>query len=76
MAYMGHVKNGAIVLDEPVVLPDGIAVRIEFAAGLPVADEVSGPSFAERYAEVLGKARTLPEDAAENHDRYLYGVKK
>lgn len=25
-------------------------------------------SFRERYAEVLGKAEGLPEDAAPNHD--------
>ena len=29
MAYMGHVENGAVVLDEPVALPDGAAMNIE-----------------------------------------------
>lgn len=76
MAYMGHVENGAIVLDEPVALPDGVAVRIELALMSPGVDEDSGPSLTERFAEVLGKARSLPEDAAENHDRYLYGAAK
>jgi len=76
MTLMGYVKNGAIVLDEPVALPDGIAVKIELAVYLPVAEEDTGPSFGERYAEVLGKARSLPEDAAENHDHYLYGTAK
>ena len=76
MAYMGHVKNGAIVLDDPVLLPDGAALKIEFEAGLPSAGEDSGASFTERFAEVLGKVRGLPEDAAENHDHYLYGAAK
>ncbi len=31
MAYTGHVENGTIVLDEPVALPDGAAVRVELA---------------------------------------------
>jgi hypothetical protein len=73
---MGHVENGAIVLDDPVALPDGAAVRIELAAESPQADEDSGPSFTERFASVIGKARSLPQDAAENHDHYLYGVPK
>ena len=76
MTYKGHVENGAIVLDDPVTLPDGVAVKIEFAVELPGADEDSGPSFTERFAEVLGKARSLPEDAAENHNHYLYGAAK
>lgn len=28
MHYSGHVENGAIVLDEPVVLREGVKVRI------------------------------------------------
>ena len=28
MGYRGHVKNGAIVADEPVELPDGTRVEI------------------------------------------------
>jgi len=75
MAYMGHVENGAIVLDEPVALPDGATVKIELAV-LPEVAEDSGRSFTERFAEVLGKAQSLPEDAAENHDHYLYGAAK
>ena len=76
MTYKGHVRNGTIVLDEPAQLPEGVPVTVELAVGLPVDREISAPSFGERYAEVLGKARSLPEDAAENHDHYLYGVAK
>jgi hypothetical protein len=76
MVYTGHVKNGAIVLDEPVTLPEGVAVRIELAETTDTADEESGPSFTERYAQFIGKAEGLPEDAAENHDHYLYGTPK
>ena len=76
MTYKGHVRNGAIVLDEPVRLPEGAPVKIELTIQLPDSSEDKGLSFGERYAEVLGKARSLPEDAAENHDHYLYGVAK
>ena len=76
MVYTGHVQNGAIVLDEPTVLPEGAAVRIVLAVESPQANEVSGPSFTERFSSVIGKARSLPEDAAENHDYYLFGVPK
>lgn len=74
MVYKGHVENGAIVLDEPMELPDGAVVKIELALESPADGEDSGSSFTERFADVLGKAQSLPDDAAENHDHYLYGV--
>jgi len=76
MTYKGHVQNGAIVLDEPTRLPEGAPVKIELAIKLSDSSEDKGLSFGERYAEVLGKARSLPEDVAENHDHYLYGGAK
>ncbi len=29
MVLLGHVKNGTIVADDPIVLPEGASVRIE-----------------------------------------------
>ena len=29
MAYKGHIRNGAVVLNEPVRLPDGSQVLIQ-----------------------------------------------
>jgi hypothetical protein len=29
MTYTGHVKNGQILLDEPAILPEGAAVKVE-----------------------------------------------
>ncbi|HUW61295.1 MAG TPA: hypothetical protein VMZ06_09835 [Candidatus Bathyarchaeia archaeon] len=69
MAYKGHLKNGMIVIDEPVNLPEGTEVRIEVA-------EADGPTLAERLASVIGTAKDLPHDAAENLDHYLYGAPK
>ena len=29
MSYRGHIQNGALVLDDPLCLPEGTEVRIE-----------------------------------------------
>ncbi len=29
MVLLGHIRNGAIVADDPIVLPEGASVRIE-----------------------------------------------
>ena len=76
MPYEGHVENGVVVLDEPIDLPDGATVKIELVTEPAEACDEAGPSFTQRFAEIMGKARSLPEDAAENHDHYLYGVPK
>jgi hypothetical protein len=34
------------------------------------------PSLAEWLGPVVGMAETLPEDLAQNHDHYLYGLPK
>jgi len=69
MPYKGHVKNGVIVIEEPVNIPEGTEVSIEIAEG-------DGPTLAERLASVIGTAKALPDDAAENLDHYLYGTPK
>lgn len=69
MSYKGHVRNGIIVLDEPVPCEEGAEVSVDFA-------ESGGPTLAERMASVIGTAEGLPEDAAENLDHYLYGAPK
>ncbi len=76
MTYKGHVEKGVIVLDEPVEMRDGMEVLVDFAPS--AGEELSQPSqtFRERYADVIGKAKGLPNDAAENHDHYLYGTPK
>ncbi|MBI4556614.1 MAG: hypothetical protein HY706_03455 [Candidatus Hydrogenedentes bacterium] len=76
MTYKGHVENGAIVLDDPAELPEGAAVNIELVPSPASVDDELGPSFTERFAEIMGKAQSLPEDAAQNHDYYLYGAAK
>ena len=41
-----------------------------------VAERASAPTWAEVFKDVIGKAKGLPADSADNHDHYLYGVPK
>jgi len=73
MTYKGHIENGVAVLDEPVSLQDGTLVLIKVAA----EDRArSNRPLSERLSSIIGKAQGLPEDAAMNHDHYLYGSPK
>ncbi|NLV46280.1 MAG: hypothetical protein GXY07_17475 [Candidatus Hydrogenedentes bacterium] len=71
MTYKGHVRNGAIVLDEPINLPEGAIVRFEIAVIEDAAEDQEVPTLAQRLASVIGKAEALPADWSENHDVYL-----
>ncbi|HOZ46511.1 MAG TPA: hypothetical protein PLO37_06015 [Candidatus Hydrogenedentes bacterium] len=71
MVYRGHIENGVAVLDEAADLKDGTPVRIEVA---DAGGQAGGRPLTERLASIIGKVEGLPEDAAENHDRYLYGA--
>ncbi len=68
MTYNGHVKEGVVVLDDPVALPDGAAVRVELGADGPPRN------LAERLRDVIGISKGLPPDMARNHDHYLHGA--
>ena len=76
MTYLGHVSNGTIVLDDPVVLPDGMAVSIEPLEVVPDQLPEAIPTLYERLEPFIGKAEGLPPDASVNHDHYLYGTPK
>ena len=72
MSFHGHIENGVAVFDEPVSLPNGMKVRI---VPLVEATRKTGKrkTLAERFENVIGAVDDLPEDMAENHDRYLHG---
>jgi hypothetical protein len=74
MTLEGHVENGQIVLDELAKLPEGAKVRIEV---LPLpAPATDDSTLYERLKPFIGILDGLPEDAALNHDHYLYGTPK
>lgn len=78
MIYRGHVRNGVVVLEDSVDLPEGAEVRVEIVK--PPAGEPSSarqqPTLGQKLLKYAGKAVGLPCDAARNHDHYLYGARK
>jgi hypothetical protein len=79
MTLEGHIENGMVVFNEPVLLPDGTPVRVEVVAATPAKDQDSAKQaghFLNHYKNVIGTVEDLPPDAAHNHDHYLYGLPK
>ena len=71
--YTGQVQNGVIVFEGPSpALPAGTRVRIE----LIEPEDDATPTLAERLKSVIGAAKGLPPDLAEQHDHYLHGTPK
>lgn len=68
MTYKGVVKQGAVILDRQIDLPDGTEVQVQ-----PLEE---GPTWAEVFKDIIGKAEGLPSDFARNHDHYLHGAPK
>ena len=71
MVYHGKVKNGTIVLDASIDLPDGAAVRVEVELpGEPPAGDDPLLKMVELATE------TGISDLATNVDHYLYAHPK
>ncbi len=73
MTYKAHIKNGAVVLDEPIQLPEGAEVEVALRAP---GESQRTSSLLERFEGVVGACSDLPSDMAENHDHYLHGQDK
>ncbi|MGA2257430.1 MAG: hypothetical protein ABSG53_22455 [Thermoguttaceae bacterium] len=70
--------RGGVVLESPHALPEGTEVRVEVVGAegdQPLLDE-NRQTLGEKLMKFAGKAVGLPEDAALNHDHYLYGARK
>jgi hypothetical protein len=79
MTLQGHVKNGTIVLDQPIALPEGAAVQVEVSSFQAPIAEIRAPgrkTLAERFKNIVGVASDLPQDLADQHDHYLHGTPK
>jgi hypothetical protein len=79
MTYRGHVKNGVVVLDEPVRLAEGATVDVvpvEPKGQEPSSFSEVRPKIWEKLSALAGSIEGLPTDAARNHDHYLYGTPK
>ena len=75
MTFLGKVKNGVVVPDEPVDLPEGAVARIDIVQD----DSGVDPEILKLRATLrkyAGCCDGLPPDYALNHDHYLYGTPK
>ncbi len=69
MTFKGKIKNGVVILDGDVKLPEGAEVELN----LPGQPNEQSPTLYERLKPVIGIAKGLPSDASKNVDHYLYG---
>lgn len=92
MTFRGEIHNGGVVLDAPVLLPEGCRVEVAVipilaggppppsATRLPTLPEDERPVW-ERIAEMAKHVpeealRDVPADGATELDHYLYGAPK
>lgn len=70
MTYHGHIRDGQITLDAPIVLPEGaeVVTLIERPDGVP--------QLSELLLRHAGQGRDLPSDLADQHDYYAHGTPK
>jgi len=71
MAIEGTVTNGTIVLDPPLVLPEGARVEVVLK---PAVDQPK--TLREILLETAGCMTDLPVDFAAQHDHYIHGTPK
>ena len=71
MSFHGTVINGTIILEGQVRLPEGTQVEVRVHEPAQAASPLG-----EMLLKHAGKAEGLPEDAAAQHDHYLYGTPK
>ncbi len=64
------MAGGVIVLHDNAELPEGTRVRVE------LVEPRKQPTLADRFQNVIGKATSLPEDMAAQHDHYIHGSPK
>lgn len=71
MTLAGTVHNGAIILDQGAVLPEGTRVKVSVEP-----TEEAGRELRDFLLKHAGAAKGLPSDLAEQHDHYLHGTPK
>jgi hypothetical protein len=78
MIYRGTVKNGVVVLEPGVNLPEGTTVRVETESGLELFSKAPlGPPEEDPAWRMLEHASpTGISDLSVNLDHYLYGHPK
>jgi hypothetical protein len=75
MECLGHVQNGNIVFDPPVVLPEGAKVRVVVSESSPQSAAPRSTLY-DRLQHLDGSVVDLPADFAAEHDHYIHGAAK
>ena len=75
MECLGHVHNGKIVFDPPVLLPEGAKVRVVVDTPAPPPTLETGTLY-DRLRHLDGAIADLPPDFAAQHDHYIHGSPK
>ena len=83
MIARGRVRDGVVVLDEGVSLPEGTAVTVvtELASpsGCSTSDERMSEEERRRVLEIMNRIAALPDEnpgdtfSGADHDKVLYG---
>jgi hypothetical protein len=73
MTLHGHIKGGAVVLDQPAALPDGTPVEVR-TVERPLQEPAATATLGEWLMRYAGTVKGFPSDLARNHDRYIHGT--
>ena len=52
MTYHGHIKDGVVIFDEPVSLPEGASVVIQPISTQSISESSDSATLFERYQSV------------------------
>jgi hypothetical protein len=72
MTLQGTFLKGAIVLDQPPLLPEGTRVEVTVKEQMKTEPEQK-PTLLS-LLKLAGTAKDLPEDFASQHDHYIHGT--
>lgn len=62
MTLLGHIRDGQIVPDEPVVLPEGMQVLIQIVSGAGSVDLRQRGIDQNQAADLRGRLKAIAED--------------
>ena len=74
MVLVGKIREGEIVLNDPIPLPEGTTVEVQVA--VRSASGAIDRTLLDVLGPFVGQAQDLPPDTAQNIDHYLYGHPK
>jgi hypothetical protein len=74
MTIQGTIVNGAVILDQPALVPDG--TRVEITLEEPAVKQGEGKRTLAALLKYAGCMPDLPADFAAQHDHYSHGTPK